>query len=104
MRKPVGEKVLVETIEEEKLASSIIEIPESVRDKYRDHAQEATILAMGPLAFLEEKERDAEYPQVGDKVAIARFAGYPLRNGEDKFSHRVISDTDITLIIGEDDD
>jgi co-chaperonin GroES (HSP10) len=101
--KPVGEKVLVETIEEEQLTSSLIEIPEAVREKYRDQAQEARILAMGPLSFLEEKERDAEHPKVGDKVAVARYAGYPLKNGENKFELRVINDSDITLILGEDD-
>jgi len=99
--KPVGEKILVEVIEEEGVASKLIEIPEVVKEKYRDSAQGAKIIAMGPLAFLEEKEREEDYPKVGDQVMMARYAGYPMKNGTR--SLRVIADQDITLIIGEDD-
>ena len=97
---PVDRKVLVkpETFEE-KTKGGIV-IPDSAREKDNMAHIKATIIACGVNAF-EDIEIKKQRPQVGQKAAIAKFAGY-LITGKDDKSYRLINDLDIVAVLDGD--
>jgi len=59
-----------------------------------------TLMAMGNSAFTERGERWFDAPEVGDKVLIARYAGF-VHEGKDGKDYRFVNDKEIAGIITE---
>jgi len=90
---PLGHAVLVKPyIPEIKTATSMIVIPDQVRQSMQSVDQRAVVAAIGPLAWKGEGRARAS---VGDKVLVTRFAGYITNQTADGAEYRLVNDRDI---------
>jgi len=69
--KPLGDRVVVEPIEQEETTAGGIILPETAKEK----PQKGTIVAAGPGARDEDGDRIALDVKVGDVVLYAKYAG-----------------------------
>lgn len=93
--KPLGRAVLIKPYEPERM-SSVIEIPDAVQDRLNSIEQRAVVVAVGANSWCDEPEPRAK---PGDKVLVARFAGYMAKGTKDGESYRLINDRDIFAAI-----
>jgi co-chaperonin GroES (HSP10) len=111
---PSANRVLVKPDEVEKVTDGGIIIPDTEREKQQIAQGIGTLVAIGPDAFLFEKESVYEYTNghrrlveeritgrlepfanIGEKVAYAKYAGLAVY-GEDDEQYRILNDIDIT--------
>ena len=71
MIKPLGDKVVVESLESEEKSSGGIILPDSAKKK----PQEGTVVAVGPGKVLENGSRGEMSVKVGDVVVFAKYGG-----------------------------
>ena len=93
---PVEYKILVKLDEVEDRTKGGLYIPISVMQSRQMEQVQATLIAFGGSAF--EDWGDKELPKVGDRIYIAKSAGYNVV-GVDEVDYRVANDKDIALII-----
>ena len=94
---PVEYKILIKPEDIETVTKGGIIIPLTSADKLKMEQVIATIIAIGGNAFEDFKK---PVPKVGDKVYVAKFAGYEVR-GADKVKYRLVNDKDVAAVIGE---
>jgi len=91
--KPLGNRVVVEPVEQEEVTASGLVLPETAKEK----PQQGVILAAGPG----ERDDDGDYiamdVKVGDKVLFAKYAGTELKLDGKKLL--ILRETDILGII-----
>lgn len=87
---PLGRAVLVEHYEPERKESVII-LTETAQDRSLMVEQRATVIEVGPAAWPNEPPR----AQPGDRVLIARLAGYMAVGPADGKRYRLINDQDV---------
>ena len=73
--RPLGDRLLVEPIEEEALTSSGIILPETAKEK----PQEGRVLAAGPGRLTEAHKRLPMEVGEGERVLFARYAGTQIK-------------------------
>ena len=86
--KPLGERLIVEPIEQEEVTASGIVLPETAKEK----PQKGEVLAAGP-GRLEEGKRVELDVATGDKVIYAKYAGTEFKMEGDKLL--ILSEKDI---------
>lgn len=91
MLKPLGNRVLLEIIEEESRVGGII-LPDSAKEK----PNYATVIAVGEGKLLDSGERLPLEVNVGDKVVFEQYAGTELKH--DGVEYLVVKDTDIIAV------
>lgn len=96
---PMTNKILVKPDEEVKKKESVIEIPDSAKDRFKIGQTVGTVVAVGATAFLEEKRLFGIPPrefgvEPGARVLFSKFAGSEL-TGKDGQKYRMIYDTDV---------
>ena len=93
---PRGQAVLLASYEDKTAKSSIIEIPEHIRQQQRLIEMEGVVVEIGPEAW-----RDEESPRavVGDKVMISQYAGALLKGPLDGKLYRMINGRDLFAVI-----
>ncbi len=69
--KPLGDRLVVEPIEQEEITSGGIVLPETAKEK----PQQGKVLAAGPGARDDEGKRIPMDVKVGDKVLYAKYSG-----------------------------
>lgn len=69
--KPLGDRLVVEPIEQEEVTAGGIVLPETAKEK----PQQGKVLAAGPGARDDEGKRIEMDVKVGDKVLYAKYAG-----------------------------
>jgi len=69
--KPLGDRVVVELLEEEERTKGGIVLPDTAKEK----SQKGKVLAVGPGRVLENGQRVALDVQEGDKVLFAKYGG-----------------------------
>lgn len=73
--KPLGNRVVVEPIEQEEITAGGIVLPETAKEK----PQQGFVIAAGPG----DRDEDGDYipmdVKVGDKVLFAKYAGTELK-------------------------
>ncbi len=69
--KPLGDRIVVEPIEQEEITAGGIVLPETAKEK----PQQGKVLAAGPGARDDDGERIAMDVKVGDKVLYAKYGG-----------------------------
>ncbi len=69
--KPLGDRLVVEPIEQEEITAGGIVLPETAKEK----PQQGKVLAAGPGARDDEGKRIEMDVKVGDKVLYAKYAG-----------------------------
>ncbi len=91
--KPLGDRVVVEPIEQEQTTASGIILPETAKEK----PQEGKVLAAGPGRRDDAGKRIAMDVAVGDSVLFAKYAGTEIKLGDDKLL--ILKESDILAIV-----
>ena len=92
--KPIGDRVLVEHIEEKEQVRGGIIIPDSAKEK----PQEAKVIALGTGKKGEDGKVLAFEVKVGDRVLISKYGGTEVKLGDKKYT--LVSESDILGIVG----
>jgi chaperonin GroES len=93
MIKPLGDRVLVEPIEQEETTTFGIVIPDSAKEK----PQEGKVIAVGSGA-VKDGVRVALEVKEGDKVLFSKYAGTEIKH-EGK-EYLIMKESDIHAILG----
>jgi len=91
--KPLGDRVVIEPLEQEEVTASGIVLPETAKEK----PQKGKILAVGPGARDEEGKRIAMDVKPGDTVLFAKYAGTEIKIESKKVL--ILKETDILAIV-----
>ncbi len=75
--KPLGNRLVVEPIEQEERTAAGIILPETAKEK----PQQGVIVAVGPGALLENGKRQEMSVKAGDKVLYAKYGGTEVKMG-----------------------
>lgn len=73
--KPLGDRLVVEAIEQDETTAGGIFIPETAKEK----PQKGKVLAAGPGRLDDSGKRVAMEVKVGDRVLYARYAGTEIK-------------------------
>lgn len=92
--KPLGDKVVVEVIEEPQTTASGIVLPDSAKEK----SQRGKVLAVGPGKVLDNGNREPIEVKVGDTVVFAKYGGTEIDLGGRELM--ILSQRDIHAIVG----
>jgi chaperonin GroES len=90
---PLGDRVIVEPLEQEETLPSGIVLPETAKEK----PQKGTVLAAGP-GRVEDGKRVAMEVKVGDTVIYAKYAGTEFKLDAKKLL--ILSEKDILATLG----
>jgi chaperonin GroES len=91
--KPIGDRVLVQHIEEKEQVRGGIIIPDSAKEK----PQEAKVIALGTGKKGEDGKIVAFEVKVGDKVLISKYGGTEVKIENEKFT--LVREDDILGVI-----
>ncbi|MDW8326978.1 MAG: co-chaperone GroES [Anaerolineales bacterium] len=95
--KPLGDRVVVEPIEQEEMTAGGIVLPETAKEK----PQRGTIIAAGPGARDEDGDRIAMDVKVGDVVLYAKYAGTEFKVDGKKLL--ILKESDLLAIVEDDE-
>jgi chaperonin GroES len=93
--KPLGNRVVIEPIEQEEVTAGGIVLPETAKEK----PQQGMIIAAGPGDRDEDGNRIPMDVKVGDKVLFAKYAGTEMKLDSKKLL--ILRETDILGIVEE---
>jgi chaperonin GroES len=91
--KPLGDRVVVEPIEQDEITSGGIVLPETAKEK----PQQGKVVAAGPGARDEDGKRIALDVKVGDTVLFAKYAGTEFKLDGKKLL--ILRESDLLAII-----
>ena len=91
--KPLGDRVVVEPLEQEEMTASGIVLPETAKEK----PQKGTVLATGPGARDDQGRRIAMDVKVGDIVWFAKYGGTEIKVDAKKLL--ILKENDILAIV-----
>lgn len=94
---PLGRAVLIRPYEPE-IASSVIHIPATVKERTSMIEQRAIVVAVGPEAWRDEASPRAK---PGDKVFVSKYAGWLAQGTADGEVYRMVNANDIFAAIVE---
>ena len=92
--KPLGDKIVVEVIDEPQTTASGIVLPDSAKEK----SQRGTVIAVGSGKLLDSGERVALEVSVGDTVVFAKYGGTEV--DLDGRELMILSERDVHAIVG----
>jgi chaperonin GroES len=92
--KPLGDKVVVEVIDEPQTTASGIVLPDSAKEK----SQRGKVLAVGSGKLLDSGQRVALEVSVGDTVVFAKYGGTEV--SLDGRELMILSERDIHAVVG----
>jgi chaperonin GroES len=91
--KPLGDKVVVEVIDEPQTTASGIVLPDSAKEK----SQRGKVVAVGSGKLLDDGTRVAVEVSVGDTVVFAKYGGTEIDlDGKDLM---ILSERDIHAVV-----
>jgi chaperonin GroES len=90
---PLGDRVIVESIEQEEMTASGIVLPETAKEK----PQQGKVLAVGPGRLEDGKRLDMDV-KVGDTVVYAKYSGTEFKMDDHKYL--ILSEKDILAKVG----
>ena len=91
--KPLGDRIVVEPVEQEEQTALGIFLPETAKEK----PQQGKVIASGPGARKENGERIDMDVKVGDKVLYARYAGTSVKL--DGKEYLILKESDVLAIV-----
>jgi chaperonin GroES len=91
--KPLGDRLVVEPIEQEEVTAGGIVLPETAKEK----PQQGKVLAAGPGARDDEGKRIAMDVKAGDKVLYAKYSGTEFKMDGKKLL--ILRESDLLAII-----
>lgn len=101
---PVGVSILVlpDQVEETTESGIVIATPSEL-ERYQLKQTEGVVVAIGPLAFYDEKDgRGDIIPRcrVGQRVVLTAYAGM-IKKGKDDKTYRLVRDNDVIGVLEE---
>jgi chaperonin GroES len=93
--KPLGNRVLVEPIEQDEITAGGIVLPDTAKEK----PQQGMILAVGPGARDEDGKRIPMDVAKGDKVLFAKYSGTEIKVDGKKYL--ILREDDVLAIVGK---
>ena len=91
--KPLGDRLIVEPIEQEEMTASGIVIPETAKEK----PMQGKVLAVGPGARQEDGSCIAMDVSTGDTVLYAKYAGTEVKIENKKYL--ILKETDVLAVV-----
>ena len=93
--KPLGNRIVVEPLEQEEITAGGIVLPETAKEK----PQQGLVMAIGPGGRDEDGKRIPMDVAVGDKVLFAKYSGteVPIKIGVKKLL--ILREDDILAIV-----
>jgi chaperonin GroES len=91
--RPLGDRVIVEPIEQEEVTASGLYIPETAKEK----PQQGNVLAAGPGRTDDDGKRIAMDVKAGDKVLFAKYAGTEIKMDGRKLL--IMKESDVLAIL-----
>jgi chaperonin GroES len=91
--KPLGDRLVVEPIEQEEVTAGGIVLPETAKEK----PQQGKVLAAGPGARDDEGKRITMDVKAGDKVLYAKYSGTEFKMDGKKLL--ILRESDLLAII-----
>ena len=91
--KPLGERLIVEPIEQEEVTASGIVLPETAKEK----PQRGKVLAAGPGARDDDGKRIEMEVNVDDTVLYAKYAGTEIKVEDQKLL--ILKESDILALV-----
>ena len=91
--KPVGDRILVQHIEEKEQVRGGVIIPDSAKEK----PQEAKVIALGTGAKNKAGDVIPFEVKVGDKVLISKFSGSEVKLEAEKYT--LVREDDILAVV-----
>ena len=92
--KPIGDRVMVEHLEEKEQVRGGIIIPDAAKEK----PQEAKVIALGTGKKDENGKAQAFEVKVGDRVLISKYGGTEVKLDDKKYT--LVREDDILGVIG----
>lgn len=93
MIKPLGDRVVIELVEQEEKTASGIVLPDSAKEK----PQEGRIVAVGTGRVTESGERVALEVSEGDRIIFSKFAGTEVKY--DGKEYLILRENDILAVV-----
>ncbi|TFB13688.1 co-chaperone GroES [Filobacillus milosensis] len=93
MLKPLGDRVIVEVVEQEEQTASGIVLPDSAKEK----PQEGKIVAVGSGRVTDNGEKVELEVKQGDHVIYSKFAGTEVK--QDGNEYLVLRESDILAVV-----
>ena len=91
--RPLGDRVIVEPLEQDEKTASGILLPETAKDR----PQEGKVMAVGPGRWDEDGKKRVEMEvAVGDKIVFAKYSGSEIKLNEKKYL--IMSEKDILAV------
>ena len=91
--KPLGDRLIVEPVQQEEMTASGIVLPETAKEK----PMQGKVLAAGPGARKDDGARIAMDVKVGDTVLYAKYAGTEVKIDDNKYL--ILKETDVLAIV-----
>jgi len=91
--RPLGDRLIVEPIEQEDTTASGIILPETAKEK----PQQGKVLAAGPGRRDDDGKRIKMDVQEGDTVLYAKYAGTEVKLDDTKYL--ILKETDVLAIV-----
>ncbi|WP_182201531.1 co-chaperone GroES [Paraliobacillus salinarum] len=94
MLKPLGDRVIIELVEQEEKTASGIVLPDSAKEK----PQEGKVVAVGSGRVTDNGEKIAPEVAEGNKIIFSKFAGTEVKY--DGKEYLILRENDILAVIG----
>ncbi|MCL4304136.1 MAG: co-chaperone GroES [Anaerolineae bacterium] len=91
--KPLGDRLIVEPIEQEEMTAGGIVLPETAKEK----PMRGKVLAIGPGSRKEDGSRIAMDVSTGDTILYAKYAGAEVKIESKKYL--ILKETDVLAIV-----
>ncbi|WP_173917717.1 co-chaperone GroES [Halobacillus sp. Marseille-Q1614] len=93
MLKPLGDRIVIELVEEEQTTASGIVLPDSAKEK----PQEGKVVAVGTGRVTENGEKVALEVKEGDHVIYSKFAGTEVKYEGSEYL--IIRESDVLAVV-----
>ncbi|MFD2046462.1 co-chaperone GroES [Ornithinibacillus salinisoli] len=93
MIKPLGDRVVIELVEQEETTASGIVLPDSAKEK----PQEGKVIAVGSGRVTENGEKVSLEVSEGDRVIFSKFAGTEVKY--DGTEYLILRENDILAVV-----
>lgn len=93
MIKPLGDRVVIELVEQEEKTASGIVLPDSAKEK----PQEGKVVAVGAGSVTDKGEKIALEVSEGDRIIFSKFAGTEVKY--DGKEYLILRENDILAVV-----
>lgn len=93
MIKPLGDRVVIELVEQEEKTASGIVLPDSAKEK----PQEGKVVAVGSGRVTDNGEKVALEVSEGDRIVFSKFAGTEVKY--DGTEYLILRENDILAVV-----